>query len=404
MADATPGGLRAGLGAGWALGAVLLGAGCGDGSPGGGGGVDEGGASGSGGSVSTTGGASSGGVGSTQGGTGTGGKASGGSTTSGGTKATGGSATATGGTTSGTGGSSTASGCDGTVSVNTHPFGCEFAWGANGNQGNRAALLDFITTWVGYEWSQGNEDSCDGCGLARDLSNGSAMAVYYAYFAGYALDDCNVNPRGPNLCTDGAAWIRDNRDYYIDLYAQYARRTQQSSPNKGVVWLLEGDFVQYTYDEQNRPFSMQELGQLAEDVICAIKSNEPDAIVAVNHSPWIADDLTDEFWNAMPLDLIDMVWTTGVGDNQGFINGDATQNTYNATTATYRYLHELTGKRIWVDTSFGLSQQGDSWSDIGATELNRRIEEGVIAASVTDPSNDYPQRVSAMTGLDPVCD
>lgn len=303
-----------------------------------------------------------------------------------------------------TGGTTTVGACGSDVSVNHTPFGCEFAWGANGDQGNRSNYLDFITTWVGYEWSQGREGDCDGCGLAGDLENSDAVAVYYAYFAGYALPDCNQQPNN-NLCTDGARWIKQNRSRYIGLYEEYARRTYAVTPSKGVVWLLEGDFVQYTYEEQNDPFTMQELGDLAREVVCAIKSNEPNAIVAMNHSGWISNELTDEFWNAMPLDIMDMVWTTGVGNNDGFIEAAGEPGYYNAQTATYAYLHELTGKPIWVDTSFGISQMDDSWTGIGADELNARIAEGVIAANVTEPPNDYQSRISRLSGqLDGVCE
>ena len=164
-----------------------------------------------------------------------------------------------------------------------------------------------------------------------------------------------------------------------------------------MVWLLEGDFVQYTYEEQSQAYTQQELGELATDIVCAIKSNAPNAVVAINHSPWISDELAVEFWNAMPLDLTDMVWTTGVGNNDGFINESGSPSEYNATSANYAYLHQLTGKNILVDTSFGASQQADSWSNNQAGTLNERIGEGVIAANVTDPPNDYQSRLNGLS-------
>jgi hypothetical protein len=77
----------------------------------------------------------------------------------------------------------------------------------------------------------------------------------------------------------------------------------------------------------------------------------------MNHSPWLADDVTDAFWDAM-----------------------------------------------LVDTSFGASQADDSWTGIGASTLNQRIAEGVVAANVTAPPGDYQSRVSGMAGqLSGVC-
>lgn len=282
--------------------------------------------------------------------------------------------------------------------VDRTPFGCDFAWGAAENTGNRSSYLDVITTWVGYEHTQGRAADCDGCGLVTDLADTNAMAGYYAYFIGSALPDCNVEPDSPdNLCHAGAQYIRDNRDEIIDLYAAYAQKTYQASPNKPVFWLLEGDFVQYTYAEQSNPLTVAELGTLASDIVCAIKAAAPNALVAINHSPWISNDLANQFWNAMPLASTDFVWTTGTGTNNGYINSGANSGSYNATTATYAWLHQKTGMGIFVDTSFGPSQQADSWSSASVSNLNARIAEGVFAANVTEAPTDYQTRVSTLS-------
>jgi hypothetical protein len=56
----------------------------------------------------------------------------------------------------------------------------------------------------------------------------------------------------------------------------------------------------------------------------------------------------------------------------------------------------LTGKQILVDPSFGASEANDSWTTAGASALNQRIAEGVIAASVTSPPSDYESRISSL--------
>ena len=240
---------------------------------------------------------------------------------------------------------------------------------------------------------------CDGCGLASDLENSGATAVYYAYFVGYGghdagLPDCNVGGP-PNLCSDGAGWIKQNRGRLLSWYEEYARLTYQASPNKGVVWLLEGDFIQYTYEEQNDPLSISELSELTTDIVCAIKTNEPNAAVAINHSAWIREPRMGDYFDAMPMDLIDMVWTTGMGNlEQGYLNES---DSYGCTDCTYAYLSERAGgKKILADTSFGASQASDSWTGIGAEILNQRIADGVIAANVTSPPGDYQSRIDGL--------
>ncbi len=282
--------------------------------------------------------------------------------------------------------------------TDSSPFGCEFAWGAADNTGNRAAYLDIISTWVGYEYTQGRSGDCDGCDLVSQLANTNALVAFYGYFIGYALPDCNVEPNNPNnLCRAGAKYIRDNREEIIDLYADYAQQAYQTNPNKPVAWLLEGDFVQYTYEEQTSRLTMSELGALASDIVCAIKGAAPNALVAINHSPWITNEQANQFWDAMPLGAIDFVWTTGTGTNGGYINSPPEgAGSYNGMTANYAWLHEKTTLGIFVDTSFGPSQQADSWSSATASDLNARISEGVIAASITDPPGDYQSRVNTL--------
>jgi len=350
----------------------------------------------------------------------------GGGTTAGsaGTAPSGGGTTPTGGTagmatggSSPTGGSSgspscqttTVPGCGSTVTINRNPFGPDFAWGTNGNTGNRSSYLQFITGWIGYEEFNNNPNGCDGCGLVDSLESSDAVPVFYAYYIGYAatadgFGDCNTDAN-LDLCTNGAQWIREHRQQILDFYESYAARTYMANPNKPTVWLLDGDFMQYTEpSQQPSPLSVAELGQLADDITCAIKSNAPNAVVALNHTPGNADEETDAFFDAVNLDIVDMVWTTGVGDNSGLINLGADAQEYNAMSARYSYIYQSTGKPLFVDTSFGPSQQADSWSNNPADVLNDRIAEGVIAANVTEPPTDYQTRVTSLAPmLDSTC-
>ena len=140
---------------------------------------------------------------------------------------------------------------------------------------------------------------------------------------------------------------------------------------KPLVWFLEGDFIQYTEASQSSPLTMAELGQLAADITCAIKSNMPNAVVAINHITWNSNEETNSFWCEMKRADYDLVWTTGVGNNGNFIEAAGTAGYYNATTATYPYLHTLTGKTIVVDTSYGASAMSDSWSNQTAAALEQ---------------------------------
>jgi hypothetical protein len=91
------------------------------------------------------------------------------------------------------------------------------------------------------------------------------------------------------------------------------------------------------------------------------------------------------------------------GDNSGFLNAGADSSKYNAATARYQHLSDITGLGISVDTSFGASQASDSWSATSSDELSDRIAEGVIAVNVTQPPDDYQSRVEQRGGLPSTC-
>jgi len=335
-----------------------------------------------------------GGGGPTGGVSGTGGLASGGNVTGG--RATGGSATggkATGGSATGgapTGGSTSTCG---STTLNQHPFGCSFAWGLSDPGGSLGAFsyLQFMTFWV--EWgitASGTFSTCNGCNWVKNyVAPTNLIPVYYAYIIGYyahanGLVDGNQcpsnNPNCPNLTNGGAAFIKANRSKIIQLYVDYAKQTYAVWPSKPLVWLLEGDFIQFTDTGQSSPLTMTELAQLARDITCAIKGNMPNAVVAINHTTWNLNQETNDYWNAMKNVGVnyDMAWTTGVANNNGYINGDANSSTYNAATATYSYVHQLTGKTILVDDGCG-GETNESWSPASASTLNARIASGVIA-------------------------
>ncbi len=294
----------------------------------------------------------------------------------------------------GTGGAAGASGAAGNCGATTHalhPFGCKFAWGIASPNGALASYsyLQFMSSWIGSEVkADGSITSCSGCTwLTGTLASTNLIPAFYAYFIGFyghANGIVDGNQTGTKkLTTDGAALIKGNRSKIIAMYAWYAGQLHMAWPSKPAVWLLEGDFVQYAATSQSSPLTYAELGQLAADITCAIKANMPNAVVAIDHSSWNADAVTTSYWNAMAVANYDMVWTTGVGNNNGYIEGSANNTTYNHATATYSYLHTLTGRTLLVDTSAGASAAGDSWSTASASDINGRITDGVIAANIT---------------------
>jgi hypothetical protein len=285
------------------------------------------------------------------------------------------------------------------------PFGCRFAWGEPSPSGSSSSFsfLQFVTTWVGSEiQADGSLGSCSACSwLTGQVAQTSWVPVYYAYLIGFyghanGLPDQNQNPNGANLATGGGALILANWNKIVQAYANYAQQSNKVWGSRPLVWLLEGDFVQYSASSQSKPLTYTQLGLLAADITSAIKSNMPNAVVAIDQSAWNSDSVTNSFWPAMAQANYDMVWTTAVGNNNGFLNSGANAQTYNGATATYSYLHRLTGKKILVDESAGMSQQSDTWSNQTAATIAARIAEGVIAVNVSGAPPNYASNVAAL--------
>ncbi len=323
-----------------------------------------------------------------------------------------------------------ASSADGSSSSSASPFDCKFAWGEPAPSGSASSYtwLQFMTSWGGYEIADsGSITSFDNGGFLKQLSSTSLIPAYYAYIIGYyghanGLPDQNtVSATQPNLST-GAAYLllsdptganapcnstttfcADN--LVVQAYKYYAQQTYAGWKTKPFVWLIEGDFIQYTDTTTqvasltsthgaSAALSYAQLGQLAALIASTIKTNMPNAIVAFDDSAWIDDTQRPLYWQAIMQagTNFDMVWTTGVGNNPPYINAGTDTN----KTASYAWLHTNTGKKILVDESAGASQQSDTWSGQSAATINSLIADGVVAVNVTDPPSGYQTNVAAL--------
>ena len=367
------------------------------GSGSGGSGTGSGGDTGSGGTsarIGTGGNTATGGAGT--GGVGTGGAATGGTRTGG---AIGTAGNGTGGR-SGTGGTSAA--CGGGSSPN--PFGCSFAWGVNGGSPTTFNYVQFISNWAGYEIvANGTISTFSNASFLKSLSSATQIPAYYAYIIGYyghvnGLPDGNVGGP-PNLTTGMGALLLGTanaacpqgticaNNLIVKAYAYYATQTY-AAYKKPVIWLLEGDFIQYSPEgTQTQPLSYAQLGDLAAQITLAIKCNDPPAVVAINYSTWISTAQRDSYFGGIKTAMAaagtsyEMVWTSGKG------------NSANAGTGTtWEALKTAAGgKPILVDESFGASAASDTWANQTAATINTRIASGVVAANITTATPSYLQ-------------
>ena len=108
-----------------------------------------------------------------------------------------------------------------------------------------------MSTWAGSNiTAAGTFSSFNNSSWLTSLASTNIIPAYYAYIIGYyghvnGLPDQNTNPNGANLATGGAALITANYSKIISAYAWYAQQTYAVWKSKPLVWLLEGDMVQY---------------------------------------------------------------------------------------------------------------------------------------------------------------
>jgi hypothetical protein len=217
---------------------------------------------------------------------------------------------------------------------------------------------------------------------------------YYGHALGYA--DGNQNPNGPNLtnsmgpvllgvdnasCPSGTIC---STNLVVKAYAWYAQQVY-AAYKKPIVWLMEGDFIQYSVEGSSSGLSYDQLGQLAAQITSAVKCNDPSAIVAWNYSTWISTTERDAYFAALNSNVAklgtsyEMVFTTGVGSS-----------TNAGTGTTWEQLYTAAGnKPIYCDESFGLSAAGDSWANQSAATIDARIAGHVAAVDITTATPSY---------------
>src|ERR1700690_3086277 len=131
----------------------------------------------------------------------------------------------------------------------------------------------------------------------------------------------------------------------VKAYAWYAAQAYAVF-KKPIIWMLEGDFIQYSVEGSSSGLSYAQLGQLAAQITLAIKCNDPPAVVAQNYSTWISASQLSSYIGGMNTAMAalgtsyDMIWTTGKGSSA------------NAGTSSWANLHTVTGKPILSDESF----------------------------------------------------
>lgn len=269
---------------------------------------------------------------------------------------------------------------------------CHFNFGMcwQGDNYNYPSELDYIAIWAGSD--EEFNQYWQGAMLKACLPGGKLdgkTPVFYSYIIAFTarrdlgLQDCNVGT--PNLCQQGAQYIRTQWGRITGQYDKYASATAKIwGTSKPIIWLMEPDYYQYaSSSQQGGGLSSTELGQKMAELVAIIKKYLPNAIISMDISPWNTNQ--SGWYGSFKMPDFSFVNTSGGGTEA---NSNKIRNTDNTT---WRGIFDITGKAIIADDGYGVAGSStghdDTWDD--PNNLNARIADGVIAITQANPRSDW---------------
>lgn len=265
--------------------------------------------------------------------------------------------------------------------------GCNFGYGRAFDQASTDySKFDYITIWIGTiddkhstdfnQWYQGE--------MINTCLKQNKLPVFYSYIVAFearnkqGLKDCDVG--SPNLCEQGANFIRNNRDYLVGRYKYQAQNiAKYLGKDKKAVFEIEPDFYQYYSDakQANGPLSGEYMRALFDDFVKAIKSELPNAIISFDISAWATQEQMRKWWSYFASSTdIDYLHTSG-GQSRPDIAG------IKPNELTWSFMSQLTGKKIIADCGYGVAGAADNncmgWKS--DSNLSNRVKDGVVAVS-----------------------
>jgi hypothetical protein len=262
--------------------------------------------------------------------------------------------------------------------------------------------------WIGYESDGTVNNAIKNMLVALSPGGDSTLQgvipVFYGYFIPFQAankdkidKNCNPNATTPNICTDGAVWIWNNRDYLRSTYDNYVKQIASIwGTERPLIWLFEPGFNDYVRSSQSTPLTLTQLSTVASELIGTIKSRLPNALISHFASPLTTD--LKQYFGALDLSLVDLVNVTGSAGYDYFYSGNTAQVNQQAT---YKSLHEATGLPLFVDTGFSASDVSKvtepGWLTVGADVMNQRIADGVIGVQMDDGFDAMQTRINTIT-------
>ncbi|MDX2023296.1 MAG: hypothetical protein SF187_23885 [Deltaproteobacteria bacterium] len=269
---------------------------------------------------------------------------------------------------------------------------CQFNFGAawQGTAFNYPAGPSYTTLWLGDKenWNEFWEGEFLRSHWPEQKLYGRTP-LFYSYIIAFTarrergLKDCDTG--SPNLCEQGATFIRQNEAKILEQYRKFASNTARIwGKVNPVIWLMEPDYFQYTDNrQQGGPMTYEQLGALMTKIVNVIQGELPNAVLSMDISPWVQNP--QAWFAALPMSKFSFINTSG-----GRTDADS-DKVRNENNMRWRDVAQLTKLPIIADDGYGVGGgslgHDATWDNVN--NIKARLADGVIAITQGNPRSDW---------------
>jgi len=270
---------------------------------------------------------------------------------------------------------------------------CRFHYGAGNASGALMNEIDYMTGWAGSGESFNMQNLFTSCKTNNKTPVIISYIIAFTARRDWKLQDCNVGT--PNLCQQGALYMRDSMPRILRQYAKYAIGAETSFGSAGkMIWCMEPDYVQYLGGTQ--PLTVPEAGAYMNQMLDTILAHAPNSIFSMDISPWKDTAFYNTWYAAMKVkERFTFVNTSGGQSTPGSIYF----SNQGAKLPTWKWVFTRFGTPTIADAGYGVGGAADPtgyapWMNI--TNLKARIPEGCIAVCQNGAPATYAADIIAL--------
>jgi len=265
---------------------------------------------------------------------------------------------------------------------------CRFHFGTDNSKATGTVMneVDYLTSWAGST-EEYNMDS-----FFKNCKNNNKTPVIVSYIIAFTarrdkgLQDCNVGT--PDLCHEGANYIRQNRARILSQYVKYAKGAAGSfGTSSSMVWCMEPDYTQYadSTTQTGKGLSWTECGALINEIVDTIRKYSPKSVFSMDISPWKITTWQMGWFSNFKMSNFTFMNTSGGQSraDQTFIS-----DSWSKDCPTWAWVYQTYGTPVLADADYGTAGGSTGydtrWDNVA--NLTARIKDGVIGVSHYNPS------------------